>query len=212
MAPRRFSACPPGRRVPARPSNATVVSLSQSEITAEIIEACRRGEREALRVLYDAHKDKVYSICLYYFHGDPSAAADATQQVFLKLITSIPQFRGDAEFSTWLYRLVANTCLDGARSARARDGRIAQDAVLETLAIPGSQEEDVARAQRARQVQEALSALPPKFRLPLLLRYFEDLSYEEMAAALGCSMGTVASRLNRGHKLLAARLEALRVS
>ena len=189
-----------------------MVRLSQLEITAETIEACRRGEREAFRALYDAYKDKVYSICLYYFHGDPTAAADATQQVFLKLITNIAQFRGNADFSTWLYRLVANTCLDGARRARARDARVAKEVVLDTLAGPGSQEEDLVRAQTARTIQEALSALPPKFRLPILLRYFDDLSYEEMARVLRCSMGTVASRLSRGHKLLAAKLEALRGS
>jgi len=189
-----------------------VVSLGQRAITAEIVEACRRGDRDAFRALYDGYKDKVYSICLYYFHGDPAAAADATQQVFLKLITNIAQFRGNADFSTWLYRLVANTCVDGARSAKAREARMASGVVLETLAGSESQEEDLLRSQRARLVQEALSALPPVFRLPLLLRYFDDLSYEEMAQALRCSMGTVASRLSRGHKMLAAKLESLRGS
>ena len=189
-----------------------MVSLNQREITTEVIEACRRGEGEALRALYEAHKDKVYSICLYYFHGEPAAAADATQQVFVKLITNIRQFRGTADFSTWLYRLVANTCLDGARRARVRRARVADEIEPDTLAGAGSQEEDLIRAQRARLVQEALSALPPKFRLPLLLRYFEDLSYEEMAGVLRCSMGTIASRLSRGHKMLASKLEALRGS
>lgn len=189
-----------------------MVSLTQREITKELIQACRRGDREAFRALYDAYKDKVYSICLYYFHGDPTAAADATQQVFLKLITNIEQFRGTADFSTWLYRLVANTCLDGARRARARVARVSNEIVLDALTSGGSQEEDLFRAQRAQLVQEALSTLPPKFRLPLLLRYFEDLSYEEMAAVLGCSMGTVASRLSRGHKMLASKLEVLRRS
>ena len=189
-----------------------MVSLNQREITRELIDACRRGEREAFRALYDTNKDKVYSICLYYFHGDPTAAADATQQVFLKLITNIAEFRGTADFSTWLYRLVANTCLDGVRRARARAARVANEIAPDTLAGAGSQEEDLFRAQRARLVQEALSALPPKFRLPLLLRYFDDLSYEEMAAVLRCSMGTVASRLSRGHKMLASKLEALRRS
>jgi RNA polymerase sigma-70 factor (ECF subfamily) len=187
-----------------------VVSLSRREITAETIEACRRGEQEAFRVLYDAFKDRVYSICLYYFHGDPQAAADAMQQVFLKLMTTISQFRGDAGFSTWLYRLVANTCMDGARRARARDLRFTSRVEPDSLAGAESQEADLLRAQRARSVQEALSSIPPKFRLPLLLRYFEDLSYEEMARILRCSMGTVASRLSRGHKLLASKLEALR--
>lgn len=194
------------------PSNGTVVSLNRREITDDTIDACRRGDREAFRALYDAYKDKVYSICFYYFHGDSAAAADGTQQVFLKLITNIGQFRGTADFSTWLYRLVTNTCVDEARLTRARDARTAKEVVLDSLARPGSQEEDLVRAERARSVQEALSALPSKFRLPLLLRYFDDLSYEEMAVALGCSMGTVASRLRRGHRMLASKLEALRGS
>ena len=143
-------------------------------------------------------------------HADE--AEEATQQVFVKLITNIGQFRGTADFSTWLYRLVVNTCLDGARRARARAARLATEIEPDTLASAGSQEEDLIRAQRARLVQDALSALPPKFRLPLLLRYFEDLSYEEMAEVLHCSMGTIASRLNRGHKMLASKLEVLRRS
>src|SRR5580692_9842911 len=95
-----------------------VVGLNPREVAADIIEACRNGDREAFRALYEAYKDKVYSICLYYFHGDPGAAGDAAQQVFLKLMTTIGQFRGDAEFSTWLYRLVVNTCMDAARRRR----------------------------------------------------------------------------------------------
>jgi RNA polymerase sigma-70 factor (ECF subfamily) len=80
---------------------------------------------------------------------------------------------------------------------------------LERLAVAGSQEDDYARAQMTRSVQAALSALPPKFRVAVLLRYFDDLSYEQIAAVLNCSMGTVASRLSRGHKMLAERLKSL---
>ena len=179
------------------------------DVTADIIESCRRGDREAFRALYDAYKDKVYSIALYFFHGDEAAASDTTQQVFLKLLRSVAQFRSDAEFSTWLYRLVVNACLDGARRAKPR--RLAASAAaMEAIATPHSQEQDFMRQQTARSVRAALSALPIKFRLPILLRYFEDLSYSEMAAAMNCSMGTVASRLNRGHKMLAQMLESLR--
>jgi DNA-directed RNA polymerase specialized sigma24 family protein len=83
-----------------------VVPLSDREVSAEIIDCCRAGDRDAFRVLYDLYKDRVYSVSLYFFHGDETIAADVTQQVFLKLITSIGQFKGDAAFSTWLYRLV----------------------------------------------------------------------------------------------------------
>jgi RNA polymerase sigma-70 factor (ECF subfamily) len=186
-----------------------VTGLSDREISADIIESCRRGDRDAFRALYEAYKDKVYSIALYFFHGDEAAASDMTQQVFLKLIRGIAQFRGEAGFSTWLYRLVVNACMDGARRAKPRE-MAAHATVVDALAGPDSQERDFALEQTARSVRAALSALPVKFRLPILLRYFEDLSYGEMAAAMNCSMGTVASRLNRGHKMLARKLESLR--
>jgi RNA polymerase sigma-70 factor (ECF subfamily) len=151
----------------------------------------------------------VYSIALYFFHGDAAAASDATQQVFLKLITNINSFRGDSEFSTWLHRLVVNTCLDGSRKNNSRE-RPEEPLELARIADPRSPDEDLERRQVAGRVQAALSSLPPKLRMPILLRYFEDLSYAEMAQALKCSAGTVASRLNKGHKLLAEKLARLR--
>ena len=198
-----------GRKCSSLPSKWLVVSLSDREVSADIIESCRRGDREAFRALYQAYKDRVYSISLYFFHGDAATASDVTQQVFLKLITSIAQFRGDSGFSTWLYRLVVNTCLDGARQAKSQAESVAHSR-HEFPVESKSHEEDFARAQIATSVQAAVSALPPKFRLPILLRYFDELSYEEMARALNCSMGTVASRLNRGHKILAQKLASLR--
>ncbi|HXA66359.1 MAG TPA: sigma-70 family RNA polymerase sigma factor [Bryobacteraceae bacterium] len=190
------------------PSHSPVVILSGRELSTEIIESCRLGDRDAFRALYDLYKDRVYSISLYFFHGDPAAASDVTQQVFLKVMTSIQQFRGDAEFSTWLYRLVVNACMDVARS-RKSDAISADRSRMEAFAAPGSQEEDYAHAQMANTVRAAVSVLPPKFRIAVLLRYFEDLSYEQMAKALHCSMGTVASRLSRGHKMLAERLKGV---
>ena len=183
-----------------------MINLSDREISAEIIEACRLGDRDAFRALYDIYKDRVYSISLYFFHGDQAAASDVTQQVFLKLMTSIGQFRGESEFSTWLYRLVVNACTDAAR--RRKSDAVVADR-LEAFAAPGSQEQDYARAQMATSVRAAVSVLPPKLRIAVLLRYFEDLSYQQMAQALHCSMGTVASRLSRGHRILAERLKGL---
>jgi RNA polymerase sigma-70 factor (ECF subfamily) len=185
-----------------------VVHLSDREIGPAIIESCRSGERDAFRALYDCYKDRVYSIALYFFHGDHTVAGDVTQEVFLKVMTSIRQYRGDAAFSTWLYRLVVNACMDTAR--RRKSGvAIAGGASLDLIAGPGTQEDDIAREQMSASVRAAVSALPPKFRMAVLLRYFEDLSYEQMARTLHCSMGTVASRLSRGHKLLGERLKSL---
>lgn len=187
------------------PSQSAVIGLIDRQISAETIAACRSGDREAFRTLYEIYKDRVYSIALYFCHRDAAAASDVTQQVFLKLITSLAQFRGDSEFSTWLYRLVVNACMDAGR--RRKPDRATSER-LDTVAGPDSQEQDYAREQMASSVRAAVSALPAKFRIAVLLRYFDDLSYEQMAGALNCSMGTVASRLNRGHRMLAERLEA----
>jgi RNA polymerase sigma-70 factor (ECF subfamily) len=171
-----------------------------------IVEACRTGDREAFRALYDIHKDKVYSIALYFFHGDTTVASDVTQQVFLKLMTSIQHFRGDSEFSTWLHRMVVNACVDSSRRKKSAPA-VFDPAKLEMFANKASQEDDLARAQMTNSVRAAISALPPQFRIAILLKHFEDFSYEQMAEALHCSLGTVGSRLSRGHKLLAERLK-----
>ena len=187
------------------------VTEQEQDVAPALIEACRRGNRDAFRLLYERHKDRVYSIALYFFHGDRAIAADVTQHVFLKLLDSIDGFRGDSAFSTWLYRFVVNACVDRTRTAGARV-RTVDAAVLDTLARPALQEEALADKETARAVQAAVSALTPKVRIAILLRYFDELSYAEMAAVLKCSIGTVASRLNRGHALLARSLAPLRDS
>ena len=82
--------------------------------------------------------------------------------------------------------------------------------MADNTAAPMTVEQDLVRAEIAEKVQTALSSLPARLRMPVLLRYFEDLSYSEMAQALNCSAGTVASRLHQGHKLLAEKLAKLR--
>jgi RNA polymerase sigma-70 factor (ECF subfamily) len=179
------------------------------EISPEVLDACGRGDREAQRALYDAYKDRVYSIAFYYLHGDDAGAADVTQQVFLKLMNGISTYRGGANFSTWLYRIVVNACVDHTR--RRRTGHTTEPAVLTAIADPARSHEDLfAQREIAESVRLAIASLPPKLRLTVLLRYVEGLAYTEMAATLGCSMGTVASRLSRAHRLLAQRLAPLK--
>jgi len=175
-----------------------------------IIEACKAGDRQAFHTLFESYKDRVYSIA-FHFSGEDSLAKDITQQVFLKLFTSISQFRYDSEFTTWLYRIVANACVDEQRKNR-RFVPFTQGIEVKNLMVRGSQEESFAKRQVSDSVQTAISGLSPKLRLPILLKYIEGLSYEEIAETLGCSIGTVSSRLNRGHKALARKLEHLRGS
>lgn len=181
---------------------------SNESIDWRVIARCRQGDRDALRALFESYKDRVYSIAMYSLGGDEQLASDVTQQVFIKLMTRIGQFRGDSEFATWLYRLVVNTCRDEQRKQR-RWVPLA-DSIFMTATVKQSQTSQYASKELARQVQRALGELKPKLRWPILLRYVEGLSYEEIGKVLGCSKGTVASRLNRGHSALGRKLGHLR--
>ena len=183
--------------------------MSERMTEAQIIEACKGGDRDAFHALFEIYKDRVYSIA-YHFSGDEAMARDVTQQVFLKLFTVIAQFRRDAEFATWLYRIVANCCTDEQRRRRRFVPFDPQHHEAKMMTSTGGQERAYHRRELAASVRQAVGQLSPKLRLPILLKYVEGLSYEEIAAALNCSIGTVSSRLNRGHKQLAAKLAHLR--
>jgi RNA polymerase sigma-70 factor (ECF subfamily) len=174
---------------------------------SDLLAACRDGDREAMRDLYLAHQRRVFSVAMNYFGGRREVAEDVTQKVFLKLFTKF-DFRGDAEFTTWLYRVTVNACTDEARKMNrlvdfagvldfGGSGTCVQQLLAESREISDTVAAEVAR-------------LRPKLRAPVVLKYVEGLSYQEIAEVLQCSMGTVASRLNRAHKALAAHLEHLR--
>jgi RNA polymerase sigma-70 factor (ECF subfamily) len=183
--------------------------MAEPIIDDRVIEACREGDREAFRLLFETYKDKVFSIAVYSFAGDEAAASDVSQQIFLKLMTAIGQFRGDSAFTTWLYRLVVNACIDERRKRR-RFLPFGDSVPMSKIEDRRPQEKRYARLEVSESVQAAIKELTPKLRMPILLKYVEGLSYEEIAAVMGCSKGTIASRLNRGHQSLAKKLGHLR--
>ena len=173
-----------------------------------LIEACRRGDYDAFRALFEAHKDRVYSIALRY-SGDQAAAMDIAQESFLKLLSSLGTFRGEASFESWLYRIVVNTCLDHQR--RSRRQTLFLGDLLDSLRAPvESVLHRLLRTEIETDVQRIVAKLPAEQRIVVVLRYTEGLSYDEIAAIAGCSPGTVASRLNRAHKILERKLSHLR--
>lgn len=177
------------------------MALESSE--RELVEACQRGERDAFRALFEAYKDRVYSIALR-FSGDQTVAMDLAQDTFLKLLSCIREFRGDSAFSTWVYRLVVNSCLDHKRGSW-RLIPIA-DELFAVLRAPVDNLTKVLEAEMRERVQAAVEKLSPDLRIVTVLRYTEGLSYDQIAEVLGCSAGTVASRLNRAHRALERRL------
>ena len=142
--------------------------------------------------------------------GDGMEAEDVAQEAFLRVWRQAPKWRpGQARFDTWLYRLVVNICLDHRRRRRNLLP------ILEDLVdvVRPSRETvlgDMLQAEAHDKVREIVSRLAPEHRMVVVLRYTEGLSYEEIAEILGCSRGTVASRLNRAHKILARRLTKFR--
>lgn len=173
----------------------------------DLIEGCRRGDSEAFRALFEQHKDMVYSIALRY-SGDPAVAQDIAQDTFLKLFSTVGSFRGDSSFESWLYRTVVNSCLDQKRGTRRLTPLL--DEILAMLRTPDvSALDEVLRSETSAHVRAVVESLAPDQRIVVVLRYTQGLSYDEIAAILGCASGTVASRLNRAHKVLERRLSRL---
>jgi RNA polymerase sigma-70 factor, ECF subfamily len=168
-------------------------------VSDDLLAACRAGHREAFGELFDVCRDRVFAIA-YGICNDPTAAADVSQDVFMKLLTRLPQFDGRASFATWLYRIVVNTAVDHRRARR----RIVP--LSETLEDSRRLDDDYARGERRARIERAVRLLPPALRTALVLRHVEGLAYAEIANILGVSAGTVASRLSRAHARLAREL------
>jgi len=188
-----------------------VLDAGQRDVNQlDVIQACQRGDDEAFRVLFETHKDRVYSIALRYA-GDAATAMDIAQETFLKLLSSIQQFRGDSSFESWLYRMVVNSCLDHHRRKRRFLPLVDEMLDLFRTSSDGALQE-MLRDEQEERVQQVVAQLPEEQRIVVVLRYTEGLSYEDIAEVLGCRRGTVASRLNRAHKALERRLSHLRVA
>jgi len=185
-----------------------LVLVTENRSKTDLLSKCRDGDREAIRTLYIENQRRVYSIALNFFGGDQERASDVTQQVFLKLLKKM-DFRGESEFTTWLYRITLNQCIDDARKSKRYLNFEDWFGFAEPVTRMSLSDKLHSREISA-EVQAVVASLKPKYRLPILLKYVEGKSYQEIARVLQCSVGTISSRLNRGHKLLATKLEHLR--
>lgn len=156
----------------------------------EAIEACQRGEREAFDRLVERYQRDVYRLCYRYVNNHEDAS-DVAQEVFLRAYRAIGRFRGDSAFSTWLYRIAVNACLN-FRAAR----RPPSDELPESLSDGRTPElARLEHEERARLVRDAVGRLPEKQRATLILKIYHDLSHEEVAQVLGSTVGTVKANL-----------------
>jgi len=156
----------------------------------EAVAACRRGDREAFDRLVERYQRDVYRLCFRYL-DDSHDAHDVAQETFLRAFRSIGSFRGDSAFSTWLYRIAVNACLN-FRSRR----HAASEALPEDLSdgAPGAAER-IEREELSQRVRRAVRRLPERQRATLILKVYHELTHEQVAGILGSSVGTVKANL-----------------
>lgn len=179
------------------------------DVDPQIVRAVQRGEPGAMDALIRATYAAVYALCKQLL-GDPADAADATQEVYVRVVRSVVGFRAEAAFGTWLHRVTVNVCATALRrrgDARAR-GQVAGATAFavpgspDVLASADSTESRVADLDHARRVADAIAILPADARAVVMLRDVRGLSTKEAAAVLGISEGAVKVRLHRAHARL----------
>lgn len=153
-----------------------------------LVEASLAGAPEAFDVLVTRHRRGVYHVC-YRLANNHEDAADLTQDTFVRAWRALASFRGQARFSTWLYRIAVNVSLNKLALKRPLTEPLDADAFVETRE-PGPSDA-LLRDERAAQVRRAVASLPPRQRAALILRTYHDLSHQEVADIVGTSVGAV---------------------
>lgn len=176
---------------------------------AAIIAVFQAGDRDAFRYLVERYKERVRNV-IYSIFNDKTLVDDLAQEVFIRVYKALPTFRNESAFYTWVYRIAVNRCRDEIRSRKLRK-------IFSLHSLTENPDEtlpqEFAEAPEDNSARElvalGLQAIPEKFRLPIVLKDIEGMSYEEIAGVLGCEIGTVKSRLSRGRALLRKKLEPI---
>ncbi len=173
---------------------------------AELVGRAQRGDEDAFEQLVRAHQRYVFNLACRLL-GDYSEAEDLAQETFVRAWRGLPSFRAECRFTTWLYRIARNVCLNRLPKLQAE---LTQTELLEdAVACPDPTPADFFDAEERRAfLHTELARLPEKYRVVLTLRYLQDFSYAEIADVLSLPLGTVKTHLHRGREALAARLAA----
>ena len=182
-----------------------------------IIERCKRGEQAAFDILIRAYEKRVYNLA-YRLSGGYDDANDISVDAFIRVYQAIRLFRGEANFSTWLYRIVTNIYLDRRKRARNKQHlsleeyiELEENTVARQIESPDPTPDRVAEAnERNDTLQTAINTLPDYQRAMIVLYHTEGKSYEEIAAIMALPLGTVKSRLNRARLVLREKLQPVK--
>jgi RNA polymerase sigma-70 factor (ECF subfamily) len=189
--------------------------VSERQVDRELVERARTGDKRAFDLLVLKYQQKVANLVARYIR-DPSETQDVTQEVFIKAYRALKNFRGESAFYTWLYRIAINTAKNFlVAQARRPPGSDVDAETAEQLDV-GSRlkeydtpESLVLTDEIAATVKLALDGLPEDLRIAITLRELEGMSYEEIAEAMSCPIGTVRSRIFRAREAIEKRLKPL---
>jgi RNA polymerase sigma factor RpoE len=190
--------------------------MSEREVDQELVERAQGGDRKAFEILFAKYQRKLGRL-LSRFIRDPAEVEDVAQEAFIKAFRALPSFRGDSAFYTWLYRIGINTAKNylvalGRRAPTSTDFDADEAESFEDadqLRDINTPESLLQSKQIGETVNAAMEALPEELRTAIVLRELEGMSYEEIAAAMNCPIGTVRSRIFRAREAVAARLRPL---
>ena len=180
-----------------------------------LVERAKKGDRRAFDLLVLKYQHKIAKLIMRYVR-DPAEALDVSQEAFIKAYRALPKFRGDSAFYTWLYRIAINTAKNHLVAMKRRPVDFEVDlqdpeayeinARLQDVDTP---DRIAQREELRRTVEEAIAALPDELREAIVLREIEGLSYEEIARAMDCPVGTVRSRIFRAREAIDGRIAPL---
>lgn len=185
--------------------------MSENHHNKDIRPSLPASADEGIGYLFDTHHSRIYRVC-YRLMGQQQEAEDITQDVFLKAYQAYDTFRGDSDPGTWLYRIAVNQCLNRQRKQRrirwlSLDfwNETTDEALGEQGRVAGM-DEHMQEADKERIVRAAISELPERQRVALILSRYDHLSYQDIAAVMSCSISSVESLLHRSKLNLAKRL------
>ncbi len=193
-------------------------SVLPDQAEQALVVRARDGDEEAFRELVELHQDQILRLAMRVLRCDPALAEDAAQEVFLRVFRGLPRFDGALRFRVWVHKIAMNVCISAYRKDHSLKRGSRRTVSLDRPVVnePDARIDPPARvlgpAERAQElefadrVRFAVADLPDEFRLAILLRDMQGLSYEEVAQTLDIPVGTVRSRLHRGRQLLQAAL------
>ncbi len=171
----------------------------------ELVRLCQDGDMVAFEQLFHRHQERVHSVASRMMNN-PEDALDMTQEIFLRAYQKIGKFRFTSAFSTWLYKLATNLCIDELRKRKRTPNTAPLEEAI-SKADGNTPEEDAILSDRQSQVWQAIDSMKENERAAIVLRDIEGLSYKEIAEVFGCSLGRVKSRIHEARQKLKTILE-----